>query len=173
MTNKRKALHSDISLCSLITTKLREGAGGGGGRGDYWYFVVLVENVSGKQFNFLLRCFPLQEWYTLKEKKKTKKGPKNWLITEEKKWEKQNVNVIGYLHSSVTWLVWNSQNPLRFFFICVYTEYYFNLTEATTRIKKHNQFCWLYWNNEKVVTAVRIGIKINGDFWIILNFTGI
>ena len=46
---------------------------GGGGRGDYWYFVVLVKNVSGKRFNFLLRCFPLQEWYTLNEKKKDKK----------------------------------------------------------------------------------------------------
>lgn len=62
MTNKTKALHH----------------------------AILVENVFGKRFNFLLRCSPLQEWYSLKEKKKKEKKKKDLKIkrTEEKKWEK-------------------------------------------------------------------------------------
>ena len=64
------------------------GGGGGGGVGDHWYFVVLVGNVLGKRFDFLLRCSPLQEWYTLKEKKEEEKKDLKIEKPEEKKWGK-------------------------------------------------------------------------------------
>ena len=73
-----------LSQENLGKERVWGGGWGGGGVIDHWYFVVLVENVFGKRFNFLLRCSPLQEWYTLNEKKEEeKKGPKNWKTWRE------------------------------------------------------------------------------------------
>lgn len=71
MTNKRKALHSDISLCSLITRKLREGAGGGGETIDILSFYQKMFLESGLIFCYAVLLY--KSGIPLRKKKKKKK----------------------------------------------------------------------------------------------------